>query len=513
MTVAWTLYVLLVGALLTCAAMAVDDILRRTARPTRWVWVATLLAIVAFAAVAPRRPAPPAVQVSVATMQASPAAPTPAHGRFGEVAAWASRVITSAASTLIATANRRVPDAALAAFGLVWLGATVTLLVVLVGANRRVRQERRHWPLAEVGGAQVRLSPSLGPAVIGLAPPEIVVPRWLLERSVDEQRLVIVHEREHVAAHDQLLPVGGLVVAALLPWHPAVWFALARLRLAIELDCDARVLRRGVARRSYGALLIDIAGQCAGHRVGALALADRTSHLEKRLNAMKHTGSRFTFVRNSALGVVALLSVLVACEAKLPTSADVEAMDVATVQKAVGQAKLIDARDANVVYVVDGKPMSAEQAHAIPANQIATVNILKQTPATPADSSRMKTMVRIRTAAAAARGDSDMVMTMAAVEKFDSVSIEGQHMKVTTGRDAVILADHGKLTLDDGAPKSTTAFTGLVFVDGVQVPTSRLAALEPSAIESVEVVKGAAARKLSSDPAAANGIIRITTKK
>ena len=55
MTMAWILYVLLVGTLLAFAALAVDAILRRTRFPTRWVWVSALAGIVCLAIVAPSR--------------------------------------------------------------------------------------------------------------------------------------------------------------------------------------------------------------------------------------------------------------------------------------------------------------------------------------------------------------------------------------------------------------------------------------------------------------------------
>ena len=73
--------------------------------------------------------------------------------------------------------------------------------------------------------------------------------RWLLRRAPDEQRIVLAHEAEHVRARDPLLLAAGCAGVALLPWHPVSWWLLARLRLAVELDCDRRVLRRGVAPR------------------------------------------------------------------------------------------------------------------------------------------------------------------------------------------------------------------------------------------------------------------------
>ena len=480
MTIAWLLYVLLVGALLAVAAAAVDGILRRTSRPTRWVWVCALAAMAGFAAAAPRRAPAPGIAVTVAPDGNAAISPqlTPTAGMalLVERARSAARAVDD---LLIATAGHRLPDGVTAVLLAAWATTSGAMLLMLVAVNRRVARERHEWPVAEVFGTQVRITPAVGPAVIGLSAPEIVVPRWLLERSADEQRLVIVHEREHVTAKDQLLPVGGLVVAALLPWHPAAWWALSRLRLAIELDCDARVLSRGVHARSYGTLLIDIAGQCAGHRVGALALADRPSHLERRLLAMKNTTQRFTLVRAGALGAVALLAIVMACEARLPTSAEVEQMDVASAEKAlvpiinaavqcrILTTKLVAEQGAkNVVYTVDGATVTAEQAHAITSSRIATVNVSKGRLANTKDSGTVYTTVSVRTLDAS----------------------------------------------EPAVPMSMTGFNGLLFVDGVLVPAGALSKLAPGDIESIDVIKGVAATKLSSDPAAANGVIRVTTK-
>lgn len=488
MTMAWTLYVLLVGTLLACGALAVDGMLRRTTLPTRWVWVSTLAAIVCFAVVAPRRDAAPAaVRIPVTQNRVAPVATPPSATRgVAAVYEWGREAVRSSITGLIAGANKRLSAAAVLWLSIAWGVMSAMMLAVLVIVNRRVDRERRAWPRAEVFGTPVRITPAVGPAVIGLSTPEIVVPRWLLERSPDEQRLVIVHEREHVAARDQLLPVGGMIVAAILPWHPAVWWALSRLRLAIELDCDARVLNHGVQPRPYGTLLIDIAGQCAGHRVGALALADRTSHLERRLLAMKNTQQRFTLVRTGALGAIAMLSIVMACEARLPTSAEVDKMDVASAEKAVVQAKLLDGKEAqNVVYKIDGVVVTAAVAHAMSAKHVASISVSKS------GTAHMK-------------GDSTAFAVVSVSTSDTGSGIQGGPMTITS--------DNLKITTEHGTLKNTKGFTGLLFVDGVLAPEGSMAKLSPNDIASIEVIKGVAAAKLSTDPAAANGVIKVTTK-
>lgn len=488
MTIAWTLYVLLVGTLLACGALAVDGMLRRTTLPTRWVWVSTLAAIVCFAVVAPRRDAPSAVLKIPVTQNrvASVPTPPPATSGFAAVFERGREAVRSSVTALIAGASKRLSAAVVLWLSIAWGVMSAVMLAVLVIVNRRVNRERRAWPHAEVFGTPVRITPAVGPAVIGLSSPEIVVPRWLLERSPDEQRLVIVHEREHVAARDQLLPVGGLVVAAILPWHPAVWWALSRLRLAIELDCDARVLNHGVPPRPYGALLIDIAGQCAGHRVGALALADRTSHLERRLLAMKNTQQRFTLVRTGALGAIAMLSIVMACEARLPTSAEVDKMDVASAEKTAAESHVFAKEaDPQRAYFVDGSAVTAAHAHAIAAGRIASVVVLKAKPGA-SDQIRITTRkdVSFQTGADSTKG----VI----------------HFTVKGDSGTTIEADQGSI----GAKR----FAGLVFIDGVLASQRSMAEIAPNDIISIDVLKGAEAVKVSTDPAAANGVIKVTTK-
>ena len=60
--------------------------------------------------------------------------------------------------------------------------------------------------------------------------------------------------------------------------------------------------------------------------------------------------------------------------------------------------------------------------------------------------------------------------------------------------------------------KARERFAGLVYVNGVLTSNAAFEAMNPETIQSVEVIKGAVAAALSSDPAAANGIVRITTK-
>lgn len=476
MTAAWMLYVLLVGTLLACAALAVDGALRRTGMATRWVWTIALMATVVLAAIAAAHTKPTTALTipSVNMVEATPAGGPPSAPSLIATLGRARQAVEQTIARGIVAIERQVPERMSLALVIGWAVLSAAVFALLVIVNRRVDRARRTWPLAQVHGTSVRIAPEIGPAVVGFAHPEIVVPAWLLGRRDDEQRLVIVHEREHVAARDQLVLTGAWCAVALLPWHPAAWWMLSRLRLAIELDCDARVLHRGVSPRPYGALLIDIAGQCAGLRIGALALADTTTHLERRLLAMKRTRSRFAPARIGVLCSLAALSILVACEARMPTSAEVSSMDAKSAEQTAVKAKMLD-EQSKLLYIVDGVVVTAEKAKAIPASQIASIDVTKN-----------------------AEGGRINIVTVLAKAEPDKAAAER------------------KATLGDGVMKKAVtlgAAQPMIVIDGVKATKAEMARLTKLDIAMVNIIKGPNAQREFPDADAVNGVIVVTTRK
>jgi beta-lactamase regulating signal transducer with metallopeptidase domain len=486
MNAGWLVYALLVGTLVAAAAHAVEGLGRTYRRATRWIWAASLAATLAaiLLATAPGGAPIPSGIAARGTMTGSTSGASATT--FASLVRDLRALTGSAIVAAVAAAARRLPAWIEGALGRLWLAAALAALATFAFVHLRLRRTRRSWPAAELHGRRVRVAPATGPAVVGLVRPEIVVPHWLLARDADEQRLVLAHEEEHVRAGDQLLLGGACIAVALMPWHPAAWWMLARLRLAIELDCDARVLRRGVHARSYGEMLIDLAGQCSGFRVGATALADKTSHLERRLLAMTPTTLRHSFVRGGALCAAAALALAAACEARVPTSAEVRSMDVAGAERAASTSGLLPAsRDGKTEFYVNDARVTAQQAHAIAASDIASVDVLK------AKTEGGATVIRITTVAMMADGAKYRTGNAAAArEGAQPSALRGLHEKMSA---------------------SAGDFTGIILIDGVRADASALHRLDPKDIAGVEVIKGAAAMQLMSDPAAKNGIIRVKT--
>ncbi|HEU0052808.1 MAG TPA: M56 family metallopeptidase, partial [Longimicrobium sp.] len=358
-----------------------------------------------------------------------------------------------------------------------------------------------------------------GPAVLGIVRPEVVVPAWLLDEPAEAQRLVVMHEREHVRARDPLLLVAGCAMAALIPWSPAAWWMLLRLRAAVEMDCDARVLRRGVKTAAYGTLLIDMAGRSPGLALGAPAMAGWPSTLERRLRAMNARLPRFANTRAGLLAVLASTALVVACESTLPTSAEVEKMDVAAVETRAGQFQTII--DGDRAYYVDDVKVTAEQARALSADAIARVEVRKSEAGggevrvytkdgglatTSADLSKIGDREFRIVPDGEARGQGQALASVYIAEDGEGAKTSG-----TVTVDGASGQARGQLRVRTAAG-ATGSFDGLVLVDGVVSDPGVLRTLNTSDIETIDVLKGSSATAQYSDPRAANGVIRITTK-
>jgi TonB family protein len=290
MILSWMTYALVVGALITLAAAAADHVARLRNRPTRIIWAATTLGALLWPIVNATRALRPALQPSALPFTLT-LAPLRVVADAGVI--WRADAI----DTVLLWS---------------WVLASTLLLARLAADALTLRRVRRAWPIREVDGRPLRLTTDAGPAVIGVASMEIVVPEWILSLDEPLRALVLRHEEEHRAARDPHLLLGARLVSALLPWSPAVWYAAHRLRLAIELDCDARVLRAqpSPSPRRYGMLLLTIA-QRRSSAPTALApmLSEPTTQLERRILAMRPRHHRFARLTTIA-GVLAAASAL-----------------------------------------------------------------------------------------------------------------------------------------------------------------------------------------------------------
>ena len=306
MTLATMIYGLIVAVLVAGAAWFLDRGLRALGRPTRWVWIGAL-------GVGGPAPFFPRLLPAAATTDGPGPLAIPVHALY-ELGTPGAAIPVQSGSVL---AGMRLEDA----LGAVWILGSVLVLISFALLCLRLRRLRARWEPREVCGEEVLRSEWFGPAVVGLIRSWIVLPSWTFGLGERELEMVVLHEREHVRARDPALLATGLLLAALSPWNPAVWWSLARLRLAVEGDCDRRVLARGTPAQSYARLLLTVAAGCRWTPDTVPALI-RGGHpaIERRL-MMISTATRKPRIRASIMAAAAGLGLFaLACDTPIPQS-------------------------------------------------------------------------------------------------------------------------------------------------------------------------------------------------
>jgi len=234
---AWLLSTLALALLLSTAAWRAERTLQRRGHTTRWLW----LAAIAASAIAPL--------------------------------AWLPGV-----------------PAAQAKLKLGWFVLSSGMLLLLLLRSAWLLSHQRRWQKTTLLGTPVYLSGGIGPCVAGLLRPRIVMPAWLQLIPPRQQALLLAHAQCRLAARDPQLLALAYALIVLMPWNLPLWWQLHRLRFAIEVDCDARMLAHGHALRDY-AIVLRQHGQYYSGLTGAapIVLADPLA-----LRRRRHLMARFT---------------------------------------------------------------------------------------------------------------------------------------------------------------------------------------------------------------------------
>jgi beta-lactamase regulating signal transducer with metallopeptidase domain len=453
--IAWVLYAVLVGLCVVAAAAAADVLARMRGISVRYVWIVAALLCVALPA--------------TARLRANSAKPV-VRDRID--------MPLDFVRASFVTVERRVPMSVAMYSVVAWAIAIGLVTMSFAVVYARLRRASRMWPEIDLLGQRVRVSAGVGPVVIGVLRPEIIVPRWVLDRSRHEQRLILAHEAEHVRAGDPIILGAACALVAMMPWNPATWIILSRLRLAIEIDCDARVLRGGVSPHAYGSLLVEVAERASPLRF-AMALSDSSSHLHQRILAMSPRSMTHPIGRVASVMIIGLVSLLAACEAKMPTAAEIDRMDATSVERnvrALGIMKI----DSSVLWSVDGVRTTAAVAKAIPADSIVTVSI--SGPELSGSSQVYVVTKRGQQLALERSGEAGLVRRRA------------------TGQDPIVA-----LTSKPEQEQPT------IMIDGVKATAAAMKALDRSRITNIDIIKGASAIREYGDDAK-NGMIIIKMK-
>lgn len=245
---AWMLYLTVLAAALSAAAVVAEAGARRCGCPTRFIWLATMIgSVVPLALLAAGMPgSPTAAAESGAAESASEAV-------------WSGLLLLG------------------------WCGSSIIFLAGVRVSAWTLRRGAMAWRPATIAGEAVLISAETGPAVIGGRHPRYVIPRRVLTWEAKLQRLVLAHEREHVRAGDHRILPFALGIVALAPWCVPLWWQLHRLREAMETDCDERVVATTGAAREYAGVVLSLAGRSRRPPALIPALAPGVREVERRI--------------------------------------------------------------------------------------------------------------------------------------------------------------------------------------------------------------------------------------
>lgn len=309
MIAVWMLYCVGISTLFALSALALEHGLRLRGVPIRWVWFGALVGSLLLGA-APwfwRSPAPSDPALSPAGKARS--------GLIVEAASTSARVPETERAASWLPKGRTFPSQGrldlplLLCWSLLSGGGTI----FLVGAYRRLGRRRRMWRWSRVDGVRALISRDVGPAVVGFLDGAIVLPEWVLDLHPMQRRLVLTHEEEHLRAGDPRLLGIALASVALMPWNIPLWWQARRLRHAIELDCDARVIARCPDVRTYSALLVEIGERMSGQTIAFAAFSGSSSLLERRIRSMLSRKPRAWRLLTGVSIALAVATMVVAC--------------------------------------------------------------------------------------------------------------------------------------------------------------------------------------------------------
>jgi TonB family protein len=551
MIASWMLHAVVVTVPLALAARAAESALAAYRLPVRWAWLGAAVGALALPAAAaadlPRRLAALLPSSAAAGGGSLPSAlGDAALAAPPEVGGWGLSLPTLPAA---------VEPVALAA----WAAGSLVLGLLVLRSWLEIRRRRRGWERTRRDGAEILVSKEFGPAAVGLLDPVPVLPGWVLDLPPDERRLVLRHELEHREAGDPALLGFGVAVLVAAPWNPALWWIARRLRLAVELDCDRRVLADGTSPGDYGALLLEITRSRRGGPLPVAALGERSSRLERRIRAMTEPIPTFRTARAACLALVGAGLLVAACDAPTPAEDPDGAVPEATASRsadapgdpaggATDRPRFVprdeDPRAVNDREIVrmlrDRYPAGLREAglggtatvwlFVDREGQVTKVRMQESSGRRALDRAAMSVASsmefepalrdgapvgvwvsrRITFAPPGADGAEDAGGAAAAEGADDGRSVgdvlaERPRASDRTADD-VSRADGPNLELDGGQ-------VPLIYVDGerVQDASGALDDLRPDEIESIEVIKGPAAVGAYGEEGR-DGVIRITTK-
>lgn len=305
----WIIYAVSVSLLLSVAAVLAERRAHLRGKTSRWYWIGALIASLLIPTVI--------ASVSIELPNIFQSQSTQKVIVLRETTSTHLSPFLWLSETLIAPSAQHNLDAIIKQL---WPWFSLFLLCALIASGAHLLWRKQQWKKSTLLNTKVLVTEDIGPAVVGLINPHIVIPQWVVELPTAQQRAILDHEQSHLDAGDPRLLTVAICLLVFMPWNIPLWWQLHRLRGAIEVDCDARVISKGQSVTHYGETLIAVA-QRQSRYIGVVAgMSESQSFLEKRIKLMISKPAKWWRLSAIALGLTSVALAAVAAQVSPPNA-------------------------------------------------------------------------------------------------------------------------------------------------------------------------------------------------
>jgi bla regulator protein BlaR1 len=180
----WIIYVIFVSLLLGSAALAAERRAQLRAKNTRWYWIAAIIASLLIPTVIA------SVSVALPNIFNSQSAQKVIVLREA-TSSYLSPFLWVSESGFLPSEHHNFD----ANINQLWLSLSAFLLVALTFSGAHLSWRKRRWNKSTLLNTPVLVTDDIGPAVVGLINPQIVIPQWVSDLPTTQQQAILDHEQ------------------------------------------------------------------------------------------------------------------------------------------------------------------------------------------------------------------------------------------------------------------------------------------------------------------------------
>lgn len=197
--------------------------------------------------------------------------------------------------------------------GLIYFISGYVLFRIRIGKNLRSVKNisiKRKIPVPVYQSRNI-----VGPALIGIFCPKLIIPASAKQWSEEEFELIIMHELYHYKSKDIFFKAFMTIVCCVNWFNPSVYLMKRQFFYDIELACDEKVLmyRNEEEREAYARIMLSFAGRKRGAASFSTGFGESKKQMKKRIDHVMDTRKKkkgiFSIIMTS--GIILTMSILV----------------------------------------------------------------------------------------------------------------------------------------------------------------------------------------------------------